>query len=89
MEEMMKQKKYLKKTGEPDAIGLIKEEHELSKQGIKERLFNGKYNKPILYAVLLAMFNQLSGINAIIYYAPRILKWLVLTRQMLFSNLYI
>ena len=62
------------KTGEPDATGLIREEHELSKRGVKESLFNGKYNKPILYAVLLAMFNQLSGINAILYYAPRIFE---------------
>ena len=38
----------------------------------KESLFSGKYNKPVFYAVLLAMFNQLSGINAILYYAPRV-----------------
>lgn len=62
------------KTGESNAIGLIREEHELSKHGTKESLFNGKYKKPILYAVLLAMFNQLSGINAILYYAPRIFE---------------
>ena len=67
-------KKIFERTGEHDAMGLIKEEHELSKQGTKESLFNGKFNKPILYAVLLAMFNQLSGINAIIYYAPRIFE---------------
>lgn len=40
----------------------------------KENLFRARYAKPILYAVLLAMFNQLSGINAIIYYAPRIFE---------------
>jgi sugar porter (SP) family MFS transporter len=62
------------RTGEPNAIKIIREEHELSKGGAKESLFNGKYNKPILYAVLLAMFNQLSGINAILYYAPRIFE---------------
>ncbi len=62
------------RTGEPDAHKLIKEEHELSKLGTKESLFNGKFRKPILYAVLLAMFNQLSGINAILYYAPRIFE---------------
>lgn len=38
---------------------------------IKE-FFNGKYGKPITLAFLLALFNQLSGINAVIYYAPRI-----------------
>ena len=62
------------KTGEPDAINLIREEHMLSKTGVKEKLFTSKYRKPILYAVLLAMFNQLSGINAILYYAPRIFE---------------
>jgi sugar porter (SP) family MFS transporter len=47
----------------------------VSEQGAeKETLFSGKYNKPILYAVGLAMFNQLSGINAIMYYAPRIFE---------------
>ncbi len=40
----------------------------------KESLFNGAYSKPIMYVVLLAMFNQLSGINAIMYYAPRIFE---------------
>jgi sugar porter (SP) family MFS transporter len=67
-------KEIFNKTGEPNAAALIREEHDLSKKGIKESLFNGKYNKPILYAVLLAMFNQLSGINAILYYAPRIFE---------------
>jgi sugar porter (SP) family MFS transporter len=60
--------------GEPNAGKLIREEHELSKQGVKEKLFNGKYKKPIFFAVVLAMFNQLSGINAILYYAPRIFE---------------
>jgi sugar porter (SP) family MFS transporter len=62
------------RTGEPHAASIAKEEHQLQAGGIKENLFNGKYGKPILYAVLLAMFNQLSGINAILYYAPRIFE---------------
>lgn len=41
---------------------------------VQESLFNGKYNRPIMYVVVLAMFNQLSGINAIMYYAPRIFE---------------
>jgi len=40
----------------------------------KESLFQRRYAKPIVYAMLLAMFNQLSGINAILYYAPRIFE---------------
>lgn len=39
-----------------------------------EGVFQRKYRTPILCAVLLAMFNQLSGINAILYYAPRIFE---------------
>lgn len=35
---------------------------------------SGKFNFPIILAFLFAFFNQLSGINAVIYYAPRILK---------------
>jgi sugar porter (SP) family MFS transporter len=33
-----------------------------------EKLFVAAYRKPIVLAILLAMFNQLSGINAILYY---------------------
>jgi sugar porter (SP) family MFS transporter len=66
--------KIFARTGEPNAAKLIREEHELSKHGVKEHLFNGKYRKPIIFAMLLAMFNQLSGINAIFYYAPRIFE---------------
>jgi len=37
-------------------------------------LFSGKYNSAVIMAVLFAFFNQVSGINAIIYYAPRIFE---------------
>ncbi|MDP9043159.1 MAG: sugar porter family MFS transporter, partial [Bacteroidota bacterium] len=40
----------------------------------KENLFSGRYYKPISIAFLVAMFNQFSGINAILYYAPRIFE---------------
>lgn len=40
----------------------------------RERLFSGKYNFPVLLAFLFAAFNQLSGINAVIYFAPRIFE---------------
>jgi len=36
--------------------------------------FTKKYRKPILYAFLFALFNQISGINAVIYYAPDIFE---------------
>ncbi|MFC3810206.1 sugar porter family MFS transporter [Lacihabitans lacunae] len=37
-------------------------------------LFRPIYKKPVKLAVLFALFNQLSGINAIIYYAPRVFE---------------
>jgi sugar porter (SP) family MFS transporter len=40
----------------------------------KERLFSGRYRTPVMLAILFAAFNQVSGINAIIYYAPRIFE---------------
>jgi sugar porter (SP) family MFS transporter len=67
-------RRVFEKLGEPKAVDLIREEHSLSAHGANEKLFVPKYSKPILYAVLLAMFNQLSGINAILYYAPRIFE---------------
>ncbi|MGQ8338627.1 sugar porter family MFS transporter [Sunxiuqinia sp. A32] len=39
-----------------------------------DKLFQRKYFKPIMLAILVATFNQLSGINAILYYAPRIFE---------------
>ena len=36
--------------------------------------FSWRLRKPIMIAFLVAFFNQLSGINAVLYFAPRILK---------------
>ncbi|MGO8674982.1 MAG: sugar porter family MFS transporter [Limisphaerales bacterium] len=41
---------------------------------VAEPFFCAKYRKPILLAVAIAMFNQLSGINALIYYTTDIFK---------------
>jgi sugar porter (SP) family MFS transporter len=38
----------------------------------RERLFQRRFAFPVFLAIAFAMFNQLSGINALIYYAPRI-----------------
>ena len=40
----------------------------------KARLFSAKYKSPVGLAVMFAIFNQVSGINAIIYYSPRIFE---------------
>jgi MFS transporter, SP family, arabinose:H+ symporter len=45
-----------------------------SVNSLTEKLFNKKFYKPLLLAFLLAFFNQLSGINAIIYYAPKVFE---------------
>jgi sugar porter (SP) family MFS transporter len=37
-----------------------------------EPFFQAKYKKPILFALMVATFNQLSGINALIYYTADI-----------------
>jgi MFS family permease len=39
-----------------------------------ESLFQKKFFKPLMLAFLVATFNQLSGINAIIYFAPRVFE---------------
>ncbi|HOM61804.1 MAG TPA: sugar porter family MFS transporter [Anaerohalosphaeraceae bacterium] len=43
-------------------------------KSLQEPFFRRKYLKPIMLAVMIAMFNQLSGINALIYYAKRIFE---------------
>jgi len=40
----------------------------------KGRLFSGNYNRSLWLAFMIAFFNQLSGINFILYYAPEILE---------------
>ncbi|MBW3128673.1 sugar porter family MFS transporter [Hymenobacter profundi] len=45
-----------------------------AEEGAGESLWAPQYRRPVLLAVLFAMFNQLAGINAIIYYAPRIFE---------------
>ena len=45
-----------------------------SVQQTKSNFFSGQYKKPIMLAFLLAFFNQVSGINFILYYAPRIFE---------------
>ncbi|RFM28583.1 sugar porter family MFS transporter [Deminuibacter soli] len=70
---------------EAEAITVMNRLQETNVQGVitairesvkqhQESLFQKRYARPIIYAVLLAMFNQLAGINAILYYAPRIFE---------------
>jgi len=47
---------------------------DLEHHSLHEPLFQKAYVKPIMLAVAIAMFNQLSGINALMYYAPHIFR---------------
>jgi len=46
----------------------------VDKSSSTQNIFSGKYKKSLILAFLLAFFNQLSGINFILYYAPVILE---------------
>jgi SP family arabinose:H+ symporter-like MFS transporter len=45
-----------------------------SEQATSGKFWTMRLQKPILLAILIAFFNQLSGINAILYFAPRIFE---------------
>ena len=60
---------------EEEVSGVIKsiqENNEAAATG--ESIFMGKYKFPLSLAFLIAFFNQFSGINALLYYAPRIFE---------------
>ena len=57
-----------------NAINEIKGAAQTPSELASEKLFSKKYSFPLLLAFLFSFFNQLSGINAIIYYAPRIFE---------------
>lgn len=54
-----------------EELAAIKATHQVTKTN---SLFSGKYKFPLILAFLIAFFNQLSGINFVIYYAPRIFE---------------
>jgi len=45
-----------------------------SERASSGHFWTARLRKPILLAILIAFFNQLSGINAILYFAPRIFE---------------
>jgi sugar porter (SP) family MFS transporter len=67
----------LQRVGIEDVEGelrAIQESIDLDHHRVKEPFFQRKYLKPIMLAFLIAMFNQLSGINALLYYSQRIFE---------------
>lgn len=82
--------RWLVATGQVDAAGTVlrmvgaqdvaRELREIeeslaeSESRTDERLLQRKYQRPVQLAVAIATFNQLSGINALMYYAPHIFR---------------
>lgn len=62
-------------TGDVDReLAEIQKSLDLAHHSLREPFFQRAYRQPILLAVAIAMFNQLSGINALMYYAPQIFE---------------
>ena len=55
-------------------INDIQRSLDLAHHSEHEPFFSKSYQFPILLAIAIAAFNQLSGINAVLYYAPHIFK---------------
>jgi sugar porter (SP) family MFS transporter len=69
--------KQVLKTINPNADAeLLMDEikQEMKNTVANETIFIKKYRLPLMLAFFIAAFNQLSGINAFLYYAPRILE---------------
>ena len=47
---------------------------DLERHSSKDPFWSSAYRIPIFLAIMIAMFNQLSGINAVLYYAPHIFR---------------
>lgn len=65
----------LQKLGNDDAEGVLKEiVDSLHEETVvaNEPFFRPKYMRPILLAFMVASFNQLAGINAVLYYSGKI-----------------
>ncbi len=62
------------KTTVQEELKAIQESLDVEHHSLREPFFCKKYTKPIMLAVMIAIFNQLSGINAILYYAPGIFR---------------
>jgi hypothetical protein len=48
--------------------------HASTEKGSGGKFWSASLRVPILLAFLVAFFNQLSGINAVLYFAPRIFE---------------
>jgi MFS family permease len=65
-------RQVLELMGSPDSQAELQEiidSVHMERGAAQEPLFDGKYSKPIFLAITIGLFNQLSGINAILYYS--------------------
>jgi SP family xylose:H+ symportor-like MFS transporter len=60
--------------GVDEELAAITKSIDLEHHDLKEPFFQRKFSGPILLAFAIAAFNQLSGINAILYYSKRIFE---------------
>ncbi len=80
----------LSQMGVANVTESIKEIKASVDETVQTSFLNKKYSFPITLAFLLAFFNQLSGINFILYYAPEILEVAGLaSRESLMSSISI
>jgi len=70
IEEAKKVMKIL--SPDQDSENLITQMEDDHAESPQENIFMKKYRFPLMLAFLVAFFNQMSGINAFLYYAPRI-----------------
>ena len=92
--DLLAAKKIFNDLGVPDVDKEVQIIVEADKNSAKndqgEPFFHRKLRKPIMLAFFIAFFNQLSGINFILYYAPEILERAGLaTQQSLFNSIAI
>lgn len=72
--DSVKAQQVLISLGETNSESIVNEVINENQHKRSGRLFSTSYRFPIVLAFLLAAFNQLSGINFIIYYAPRVFE---------------
>ena len=61
-------------TAESELSAIVESRYREGSESTTDRLFARQHRVPVMLAVAFAVFNQVSGINAIIYYAPRIFE---------------
>lgn len=72
-DEALKTLKVLDSDASEETLKSYSQENEKTQENI-ESIFSKVFRKPLTLVILLAVFNQFSGINAFLYYSPRIFE---------------